>query len=87
MSLTFQKLPGPIYTAYLVVGGYSIALEPEGIESLKEIVSEENEPFLKGIIRKVGINRYLREMIEEEIAKTDNKLALILNLRNSLKNL
>ncbi|MFQ5587952.1 MAG: hypothetical protein ACE5F7_03850, partial [Nitrospiria bacterium] len=79
--MTFQKLPGPIYTAYFVVGEYSIALEPERVESLKEIASEDNDPFLEGVVRKVGINRYLREMIEEEIGKTDNRLALVLSLR------
>lgn len=87
MRMTFQKLPGSIYPAYLVVHDYSIALEPELIESLKELVSEENDPFLEGIVQKVGTNRYLREMIEEEIKENENKAGLILKLRNDLKNL
>lgn len=87
MRLHFEKLSGPVYPAYLVVADYSIALEPELIESLKETVSKENEDFLKGIVQKVGINRYLREMIEEEIAKTENIPELVLKLRNGLKNL
>ncbi len=87
MRLHFEKLSGPVYPAYLVVADYSIALEPELIESLKESVSEENEAFLKAIVQKVGINRYLREMIEEEINTTENTPELVLKLRNGLKNL
>jgi len=87
MRLHFEKLSGTVYPAYLVVADYSIALEPELIESLKETVSEENEAFLKGIVQKVGINRYLREMIEEEIERTENIPELVLKLRSALKNL
>ncbi|MEC4678377.1 MAG: hypothetical protein VST69_06440 [Nitrospirota bacterium] len=87
MRLHFEKLSGTVYPAYLVVADYSIALEPELIESLKKIEAEDNEPFLKGIVQKVGINRYLREMIEEEIDKTENQADLVLKLRNGLKNL
>ncbi len=87
MRLHFEKLSGTVYPAYLVVADYSIALEPELIESLKEIETEDNESFLKGILQKVGINRYLREMIKEEIDKTENQADLVFKLRNGLKNL
>ncbi len=87
MGILFQKLPGPIYPAYLVVGEYSIALEPELITSLKEIASEENDLFLKDLVSRVGRNRYLREMMEAEIAKSENKAELVFKLRNTLKDL
>lgn len=87
MRLHFEKLSGSVYPAYLVVADYSIALEPELIASLKKTVTDENEVFLKGIVQKVGINRYLRKMLKEEIKKTENQAALVLNLRNGLENL
>jgi len=85
--MTFEKLPGPIYPAYLVVGDYSIALEPELIEALKGIVTEENDAFLKDIKKTVGVNRYLREMIQEAIDKEENKAGLVFNLRKTLAEL
>ncbi len=87
MSITFQKLPGPVYPAYLVVDDYSIALEPELVQSLKEIESSENNVFIESIVRQVGINRYLRDMIQDKIDSAENIPALVLSLRNSLKNL
>lgn len=87
MRLRFEKLSGSVYPAYLVVADYSIALEPELIASLKKTVTEENEVFLKSIVQQVGINRYLREMLEEEIEKTENQAAMVLHLRNGLENL
>ncbi len=87
MSLHFEKLSGPIYPAYLVVGDYSIALEPELVEKLKGIVTEENDVFLKDMTDQVGSNRYLREMIQEAIGKAENKAALVFTLRKGLAEL
>lgn len=87
MNITFQKLPGVVYPAYLVVGDYSIALEPELVQSLKGIESSDNKDFIESIVEQVGINRYLREMIQDKIDSAENTPALVLSLRNSLRNL
>ena len=87
MDITFQKLPGSVYPAYLVVGDYSIALEPELVQSLKDIGSSDNNVFIESIVKQVGINRYLREMIQDKVDSSENTPALMLSLRNSLKNL
>ncbi|MFQ5596669.1 MAG: hypothetical protein ACE5GK_01325 [Nitrospiria bacterium] len=81
MTIAFEKLTSPIYPAYLKVGDYSIALEPEMIESLKGIQEAEASLYLVKLIEKVGLNRYLREMIEEEIKKGDDQEVLVKGLR------
>ena len=83
-TITFEKLTGPIYPAYLRVGDYSIALEPELIQSLKEIVAVESSSFFKGLIEQVGQNRYLKEMIEKEITKENDLDALADELKKAL---
>ncbi len=87
MGMMFQKLSGPIYPAYLIVGEYSIALEPELITSLQGMTAEDDDLFLKDLVSSIGCNRYLREMMEAEIAKTENKSELVLKLRSTLKDL
>ncbi len=88
MNITFEKRHDPIYPAYLRVGDYSVNLEPELIQSLKEITSVgENDHFFSNVINKVGTNSYLREMIQGNIAKESNKAALALKLRNTINNL
>ena len=82
--MTFEKLTGPIYPAYLRVGGYSITLEPELIEALKALANEPTPLFLKGLVSEVGENRYLREMIEEAIAKSEDREALADHLKSGL---
>ncbi|MFY9271257.1 MAG: hypothetical protein WAO55_16050 [Candidatus Manganitrophaceae bacterium] len=87
MRFQFEKLPGPIYPAYLHVGEYSIALEPELIDFLKEMTGLEAEPFLTGLIKKIGINRYLRRMMEVEIAQTEDRALLAKQLKEELRGL
>ncbi len=88
MSITFEKRHDPVYPAYLLVDDYSVNLEPELIQSLKEMTSlGENDDFLSRVIEKVGTNSYLREMIWGNILKESNKAALVLKLRNTINNL
>lgn len=83
-TITFEKLSGPIYPAYLRVGDYSIALEPELIQSLKGIAAKESSLFFEGLIEKAGQNRYLKEMIEQAIEKEKNRDALADALKKAL---
>lgn len=85
--LRFEKLHGPIYPAYLHVGSYSIALEPELIESLKGIGHEEPTRFFESLVQKVGSNRYLKEMILEGISKAEDPAALAKSLQEEMKSL
>jgi len=87
MNLRFEKLPGPVYPAYLHVGDYSIALEPELIQILKESVQFDQARFFEYLIQKVGINRYLREMIQGAIAKTEDPALLAKQLQQELQTL
>lgn len=87
MDLRFEKLPGPIYPAYLHVGDYSIALEPELIRTLKESPPLDQARFFENLIRKVGINRYLREMIREAVAKAEDPALLAKQLQQELQEL
>jgi len=87
MNLRFEKLPGPIYPAYLHVGDYSVALEPELIQTLKESTQLDQARFFENLIQKVGINRYLREMIQEAIAKADDPALLAKQLQAELQSL
>ncbi|MFQ5779941.1 MAG: hypothetical protein ACE5HN_04040 [Nitrospiria bacterium] len=85
--LKFKKLPGPVYPAYLIAGGYSIALDPELVQSLKEITREAPTPFLKTLVQKVGTNRYLKEMIEEGISKEGDEAVLAKRLQDEIRSL
>lgn len=85
MNLRFEKLPGPIYPAYLHVGDYSVALEPELVRALKESARLDPTPFFENLIGRIGINRYLREMIQEAIAKTDDPALLAKQLQQELE--
>ncbi|MFQ5588362.1 MAG: hypothetical protein ACE5F7_05935 [Nitrospiria bacterium] len=88
MNITFEKRPNPVYPAYFRVGDYSVNLEPDLIQSLKEITSlGENTQFLSLVISKIGTNPYLREMIQGNIAKESNQAALALKMRRTINNL
>ncbi len=87
MTITLEKLTSPIYPAFLNVGDYSIALEPSLITDLKDIAEAEDKPgpFLEKVVEKIGINRYLREMIEEEIKNEENLTVMSDRLREEIK--
>lgn len=87
MNLRFEKLPGPIYPAYLHVGDYSIALEPELVQTLKESTQLDQTRFFDNLIQKVGINRYLREMIQEAVAKAEDPGLLAKQMQAELQGL
>lgn len=87
MNLKFEKLPGPIYPAYLHVGDYSIALEPELVQTLKGSAQLDQARFFENLIQRVGINRYLREMIQEAIAKAEDPASLAKQLQQELQTL
>ncbi len=87
MNLRFEKLPGPIYTAYLHVGEYAIALEPELIEALKESTPLDPARFFENLVQKIAINRYLREMIQEAVAKAEDPALLAKQLQQGLQSL
>jgi len=82
--IRFEKLSGPVYPAYLVVCEYSIALDPDLIQSLTEIATGDPAPFLENLVQKVGTNRYLKEMIEEGISKEGEAAALATRLQREL---
>lgn len=87
VQLRFEKLHGPIYPGYLHVGSYSIALEPELIQSIKQDAQEEPSRFFENLLQKVGSNRYLKEMIQEGISKTEDPSALARRLQEEIKSL
>jgi hypothetical protein len=87
MNLRFEKLPSPIYPAYLHVGDYSIALEPELVQTLKGSEQFDQARFFENLIEKVGINRYLREMIQEAISKAEDPGLLAKQLQAELQEL
>ncbi len=87
LTIRFEKLSGPVYPAYLVVGEYSIALDPDLIQSLTEIAGESSTPFLEKLVQKVGTNRYLKEMIEEGISKEGEAAALATRLQGEIRSL
>lgn len=87
MNLRFEKLSSPIYPGYLHVGDYSIALEPELIQSLKDMTNEEPDRFLEGLIQKVGTNRYLKELIQDGISKAEDRPALAKQLKTELQSM
>jgi hypothetical protein len=85
--IRFEKLSGPIYPAYLVVCEYSIALEPDLIKALTEIVNEDTATFFEKLLQKVGTNRYLKEMIEEGISKEGEAATLAKRLQGEIRSL
>ena len=87
MTLKFEKVQSPIYPAYLRVGEYSIALERELIDSLKEAANNDAPHFLEKLVQKVGSNRYLKEMIQEGLAKNEDQTALARQLTAELQKL
>ncbi len=68
MRFEFEKIDSPIYPAYLHVGAYSIALEPQLIEALKQHALSDTASFLDVCTEKIGSNRYLKAMILEAIS-------------------
>lgn len=85
VHLRFEKLPSPIYPGYLHIGDYSIALEPELIQSLKQAVQEEPARFLDLLTQKIGSNRYLKEMVQEGISKSEEPDVLVKRLEEELR--
>ena len=85
VHLKFEKLHGPIYPAYLHMGSYSVALEPELIQALKEMGQEEPTRFFEGLIQKIGSNRYLKELLQEGISKAEDPAALAHRLQEEVK--
>ncbi len=87
-SFTFENRNNPVYPAYLRIDDYCIYLEPELIQSLKEMTEiGDNKRFLSLIIDKMGSNSYLRKMIQHHIEKEANQSAFVLKLRNAINGL
>lgn len=84
MSITVEKLKSPVYPAYLKVGDYSIAIDAETIAYLKTIAEEDSTEFIEKILKKVGVNRYLREMIKEEAQSGDRRDIMVNRLREGI---
>jgi len=82
--MTFEKLSGPIYPAYLHLGDYAIALEPELLQSLKATVDMEPPLFLAELSKQVGRNRYLKGMIEAAIQQEGSPETLASALKKAL---
>lgn len=87
VHLKFEKLHGPIYPAYLHMGSYSVALEPELIQALKERGQDEPTRFFESLVQKIGSNRYLKELLEEGISKAEDPTALAKRLQEEIKSL
>lgn len=87
MIVRFKKIPSPVYPAYLCVGDYSIALEPELIESLKEAAKGDPARFMETLLQKVGSNRYLKEMIQKGLSKADDQALLARRLQEEIQKL
>jgi len=85
MSITLEKRHSPVYPASLKIGEYALALGPDMIQSLKAIREEEAALFLVKLIELAGINRYLREMLEEEIEKEEIQETLADSLRAQIR--
>ncbi|MEK7702658.1 MAG: hypothetical protein AAB317_01680 [Nitrospirota bacterium] len=95
IRLEFEKLKSTIYPAYLHVGDYSIALEPEIIAALKKIAFPESDTFLKSVTQIIEIghlaprggNRYIKELIECGIFASEEKTALSKKLYGQIQSL
>ena len=87
MNLRFEKLQSPIYPAFLHVGEYSIPIDPDRVQSLKEITRDEPAPFLEALIEKVGYNRYLKELLREGISKAEEPSSLTRRLQEEIRSL
>jgi hypothetical protein len=87
VHLKFEKLRGPIYPAYLHMGSYSIALDPELIQSLKQTAREEPTRFFESLAQQVGSNRYLKELIQEGVSKAEDPAALAKRLQEEILSL
>jgi len=85
MSIALQKQHSPVYPASLRVGGYTIVLGPDLLRSLKGIREEEAALFLVKLIELMGLNRYLREMLEEAIEKEEDQETLVDRLREQIR--
>jgi len=83
-QITFEKLSSLIYPAYLCLGDYSIALEPELIQSLKALSGEESDCFLTSLVKKVSRNKYLKGMIESSMEAESDQKALADRLKKDL---
>ncbi len=85
MSIILEKQYSPVYPASLKIGEYLIAISPAVLQSFKAIREEESAFFLVKLIEIVGTNRYLREMLEEEIEKEGEQEALVNRLREQFR--
>ncbi len=87
MNIKFEKRSGAIYPAYFHVGGYSIALNPETIQSLKGLTALDTTPFYATLVQIIGSNRYLKEMVQEGIAAGGDQNALSRQLKKEIQSL
>ncbi len=87
VALRFEKTQSRIYPAYLSVGGYSIALAPEGVTALKRHLQVDEDSFFEALLAQVGINHYLKEMIANAIAGENDKSSLAKRVREELATL
>lgn len=87
MIVRFEKIPSPVYPAYLCVGDYSIALAPELIESLKEAAKGDPARFTETLLQTVGSNRYLKEMIQKGLSKAEDQALLARRLQEEIQKL
>ncbi|MDC4227671.1 MAG: hypothetical protein MPW15_26450 [Candidatus Manganitrophus sp.] len=62
-------------------------LEPELVQTLKESTQLDQTRFFENLIQKVGMNRYLREMIQEAVAKAEDPGLLAKQLQAELQTL
>ncbi len=85
MSIVMQKQHSPVYPASMKIGEYTVALSSELLQSLKEIREEEAALFLVKLIEVLGLNRHLREMLEEEIEKEEAQETLVDGLREQIR--
>ncbi len=87
MEFKFERVQSTVYPAYLHIGGYSIALDPELIHALKGCAGLEATKFLEALIARIGSNRYLKEMIQEGWSQTEDATALAERLGTELRSL
>lgn len=85
MSIALIKQHSPIYPASLRIGEYTVALSPELIHAFKAIREDEAAFFLVKLLEIIGLNRYLREMLEEEIEKESDQELLVNGLREQIR--
>ncbi len=94
MRFEFKKIKSTIYPAFLHVGDYSIALDPELILSLKNSIGGNgtqplpHDASLANLIQTIaGENRYLKEMMEAEVAMFEEKASVVRRLCAEIESL